>query len=255
VSIIVPVKNGAATLAGCIEALLAQDYPRALTEIVIVDSGSTDDTPRVAARYPVTLLTECDIRTSYAARNRGIAQAGGEVIALTDADCTPAPDWLRRLVGPLADANTGAALGAIEDAPAASLCEELMVHVRPFARPERSGQISGLERLTADARDCWIRGPIQGNVQAGTAHSAKSKTQQGYDDDHDDQHDLTTLRGLGRGQDEHHPRHRQQRYPRGEYQEEVVELLQTNVHVVVTTDSRAAGDGATSCRSRPSRRL
>ena len=43
VSIIVPVKNGAATIAGCIEALLAQDYPPALTEIVIVVAGATGD--------------------------------------------------------------------------------------------------------------------------------------------------------------------------------------------------------------------
>lgn len=139
VSVVVPVKNGAATIAQCIEALLGQDYPRALTEILVVDSGSTDDTRLAVSRYPVTLLGGADVLTSYAARNCGIAHASGDVIALTDADCTPEPDWLRRLVAPLEDPTVGAVAGTVADAPPASLCEEFTARVTPFARPERGG--------------------------------------------------------------------------------------------------------------------
>jgi len=89
VSVVVPVKNGAATIGQCLEALLGQDYPKTLTEILVIDSGSTDHTRLVVSRYPVTLLAEADVLTSYAARNCGIAHASGDVIAFTDADCTP----------------------------------------------------------------------------------------------------------------------------------------------------------------------
>ena len=174
VSVVVPVKNGAATIASCIEALLAQDYPKALTEILVVDSGSTDETQRIVSRYPVTLLAEGDVGTSYAARNCGIAHAGGEVIALTDADCTPAPDWLRHLVAPLADPTVGAALGAIDDARPESLCEEFTERVKPFARPVRSGLgtlLTGnvaIRRTTLDALGMFDeRLPTGGDVDLG----------------------------------------------------------------------------------------
>ncbi|HEV7238274.1 MAG TPA: glycosyltransferase [Thermoanaerobaculia bacterium] len=132
VSVVVPVYDGEATIAACIEALLAQTYPRHLTEIIVVDNGSTDGTCAIVQRHPVTLVTE-SIPTSYAARNRGIAQAVGEVIALTDSDCLPMPDWLTHLVAPLVDPSIGAVLGAIDDAPPQSLVEEFTARVQPFA--------------------------------------------------------------------------------------------------------------------------
>lgn len=139
VSVVVPVQNSESTIAACIEALLAQSYPRELCEIVIVDNDSTDGTHAVASRYPVTLLTESEIHTSYAARNRGIAHAAGEIIAFTDADCVPAADWLAQLVTPFDDLAVGAAVGGVDDAPPASLCEEFTARVKPFARPVRNG--------------------------------------------------------------------------------------------------------------------
>jgi glycosyltransferase involved in cell wall biosynthesis len=98
VSVVVPVYNGASTIGACLEALLAQTYDPALTEIIVVDNNSTDGTPDLVARYPVALLHERDIQTSYAARNRGVAHAGREIVAMTDADCVPEPDWLAQLI-------------------------------------------------------------------------------------------------------------------------------------------------------------
>jgi len=94
VSVIVPVYNDAQRIGKCIEALLNQTYPKEKYEIIIVDNGSTDETREVIKKYPVKLLIEDKIQSSYAARNKGILNADEEVIAFTDADCIPASDWI-----------------------------------------------------------------------------------------------------------------------------------------------------------------
>ena len=94
VSVVVPVFNSPRRVARCIEALLGQTYPRDRYEIIVVDNGSTDNTPEVIQRYKVELVVEDRIQSPYAARNRGIQTARGELIALIDANCTPIADWL-----------------------------------------------------------------------------------------------------------------------------------------------------------------
>jgi glycosyltransferase involved in cell wall biosynthesis len=94
VSVIVPVFNEERRIPDCIEALFAQTYPRERYEVLIVDNGSTDATRQIVQAYPVTLLTEERAQSSYAARNRGLRRARGQVLAFTDADCTPVPVWL-----------------------------------------------------------------------------------------------------------------------------------------------------------------
>jgi glycosyltransferase involved in cell wall biosynthesis len=91
VSIIVPVYNGSRTIDALLTSLLALDYPPDQHEILIVDNKSTDDTRQRIQRYPVTLLEETEIQGSYAARNRGIEAAQGEILAFTDADCVVEP--------------------------------------------------------------------------------------------------------------------------------------------------------------------
>ncbi|MGZ7078243.1 MAG: glycosyltransferase [Thermoanaerobaculia bacterium] len=142
VSVVVPVRNGAATIGACIESLLAQTYPKHLTEIIVVDNGSTDSTRSVVARYPVTLLRETTVLTSYAARNCGIAHAAGDVVALTDADCIASPDWLTHILAPLNDPAVCAVVGAVEDARPESLAEEFTTRIKPFAPPAPRGFMS-----------------------------------------------------------------------------------------------------------------
>lgn len=105
VSVIVPVLNDAARIGRCVEALLAQDHPRERLEIIVVDNGSTDGTREVISRYPVTLLLEDSARTPYIARNRGLERASGEVLAFTDADCTPRPDWITQALRALEESE------------------------------------------------------------------------------------------------------------------------------------------------------
>ena len=113
VSIIVPVRNGKKTIVKLLAALLAQDYPQSHTEIIIVDNGSQDKTREIVKKYPVVLENENSVKSSYAARNKGLSIAKGAIIAFTDADCIPEKNWISEGVRALIEANADMAGGSI----------------------------------------------------------------------------------------------------------------------------------------------
>lgn len=123
VSVIVPVFNGASTIAGCIESLLAVDYPRDRFELLIVDNCSTDATRSILARYPVRVVEEREVQSSYAARNRGADASRSEYLVFTDADCIVERGWLRALVRALQPPEVGGVAGGIEAFPGESAVE------------------------------------------------------------------------------------------------------------------------------------
>lgn len=116
VSVIVPVFDGAATIADCVESLVKLDYPADALEIAVVDNRSTDRTREIVGRYPVRLISEEEVQSSYAARNRGVASTSGEILAFTDADCVVERGWIKALVGALSRAGVGGVAGAIRAA-------------------------------------------------------------------------------------------------------------------------------------------
>ena len=94
VSVIVPARNRVEKLQKCLQALSAQSYPKTRYEVIVVDNDSTQDLPSVCAGDDgVVYVKELGIG-SYAARNTGIRASKGSVIALTDSDCIPSPEWL-----------------------------------------------------------------------------------------------------------------------------------------------------------------
>ena len=110
VSVIIPVRDGSALLDGCLAALGLQDYPGHV-EVLVVDNGSTEDIASVVARHPGTVLLAEPRPGSYAARNRALVSARGKVLAFTDADCTPDPNWIRRAVEELSREPTADMVG------------------------------------------------------------------------------------------------------------------------------------------------
>jgi glycosyltransferase involved in cell wall biosynthesis len=85
VSVIIPVFNGERFLREAVESVLAQQYSP--VEIIIVDDGSTDGTATVAGSFPETVrYLHQRNQGPAAARNRGIEQAQGNLIAFADAD-------------------------------------------------------------------------------------------------------------------------------------------------------------------------
>lgn len=113
VSVVIPVFNDSIRLNSCLSELANQSYPNECFEVVVVDNGSTDDVASVVAKFPFARLIVEARPSQFAARNTGIENARGEVIALTDADCLPARDWLERGVEGLLKSRTDAGKGPI----------------------------------------------------------------------------------------------------------------------------------------------
>jgi glycosyltransferase involved in cell wall biosynthesis len=130
VSVVVPVYNGERDVPDLIECLRSQTYPPDRVEYLLVDNNSRDRTSAIietAAKFPqITIrhLTENQIQSSYAARNKGIHNSKGEIIAFTDADCRPQFDWLENLVKPLADLEVGISAGEIVALPGKTILEQ-----------------------------------------------------------------------------------------------------------------------------------
>ena len=127
VSVVIPVLNAARTLPRTLAALAA--LAPAPDELVFVDNGSTDDTrarltafSAAGAGAKVLVLDE-PRRGASVARNTGARAATGEVVAFTDADCCPRPDWLAGLTAPLADPTVGAVAGRLHSTPPAGVVE------------------------------------------------------------------------------------------------------------------------------------
>lgn len=90
VSVIIPVRDDPEGLETCLRALRAQTLDVSRFEVIVVDNASE---PPVGAIEGVTVVRE-ERPGSYAARNHGIAIARAPVLAFTDGDCSPRPEWL-----------------------------------------------------------------------------------------------------------------------------------------------------------------
>ena len=115
-SVIVPVRDGESTIADCLDAVLATDYPADRREILVIDNGSSDGTAALIQARPVRYLRE-ERRGVSNARNRGIAESRGEILAFVDADCLVEPQWLTELVRPFDDPEVGSVAGDLQHAP------------------------------------------------------------------------------------------------------------------------------------------
>jgi cellulose synthase/poly-beta-1,6-N-acetylglucosamine synthase-like glycosyltransferase len=114
VTVVVAFYNRRAEVASCIGALLGQQFRRPRrVEIVAVDNGSTDGTLEELRQLPIRVL-ECKRRGPAAARNMGIENAQGAIVAMTDSDCVPDIWWLDQLLEPFDEVGIVGAGGRID---------------------------------------------------------------------------------------------------------------------------------------------
>ena len=96
ISIIVPVYNNPRDHRECLSALIASSCSD--SEIIVVDDGSTDDTPSVAAGMGVRVLRLAKNSGPSAARNFGACHARGDILFFVDADVVAMPGAVSRVV-------------------------------------------------------------------------------------------------------------------------------------------------------------
>lgn len=134
VSLVIPGRNCARTLRQCLDAvvpLLGEANSR-LREIIFVDDGSTDETAKLAAKYPVRCLAGTG-RGPGSARNIGWRAATSPLIWFVDSDCVAEPDALAMLLPHLKEEKVGGVGGSYGTMTADSLLSAL-IHEEIIAR-------------------------------------------------------------------------------------------------------------------------
>lgn len=154
VSVVIPVRDGAATIGDALDALETQRYDGPY-EVIVVDDQSSDATREIAERSPVvTRVIGLDGVGPGRARNAGAAVARGPRIAFLDADCQPTPMWLQAGVRALEHAELvigetqprpDRELGAFDRTLGVSGCTPLFESANLFVRRELFQRLGGFE--------------------------------------------------------------------------------------------------------------
>jgi glycosyltransferase involved in cell wall biosynthesis len=182
VSVIVPAFHSDATVEAFLAGLERQSYRD--FELILVDSSPHDRTERIVRDgFPWVVLERSPERLlPHAARNRGAELARGELLAFTDPDCIPRPDWLGRLVA-AHDAGHPVVGGAIELDGGGPL--ERGIHWYKFAWWLAGGPAGPRPDLASAnlmyARGAWAAaGPLQGDRFCGDTVLNWSAQARGY---------------------------------------------------------------------------
>ncbi len=124
ISVVIPVKNERAAVRACIEGIRWQSLADSL-EIIFIDSGSTDGTLEILAKYPVTVHRIPPSEFNHGeTRNLGVRLARGQFVALTVGDARAVDDrWLERM------------LKHFEDPQVAGVCGQQVVPHEPDKNP------------------------------------------------------------------------------------------------------------------------
>jgi glycosyltransferase involved in cell wall biosynthesis len=129
VTFVIPTRNEGKHLARCVRAIRRLTQPSDIVgvEIVIVDSGSTDDTTAIAARTGAFVI-EALGATVARARNEGARHASGDMLAFVDADCELRAEWLLYGLEHLHRPGVAAMGTSLTDPPATSTWVERHWH-------------------------------------------------------------------------------------------------------------------------------
>jgi len=118
VSVVVITKNNVKTVEKCINNLLNQEYSREYYEIVFVDGHSSDGTDEIIEKYaqvyPIIKLYYEEYGTIGYARNVGINESKGDIIAYIDGDAYPPKDWVIKIVDAFNNDDKLAIIGGLD---------------------------------------------------------------------------------------------------------------------------------------------
>ena len=158
ISVVATVLNEGESIRHLLESLVTQVcFP---DEVVIVDGGSRDNTHAILREYesrlPLRIFVEPGCNIS-AGRNRAIAYARGDLIAVTDAGVTLARDWLERITRPLRDNPVIEVVGGFFQADPHTIFEAALgATTLPMANEVNSDTFLPSSRSVAFRRAAWI---------------------------------------------------------------------------------------------------
>jgi GT2 family glycosyltransferase len=139
ISVVIPSYDRPAQLDACLDALGRSTYPREGFEVVVVDDGSPTPLDDIVARHARSLRIALERQPNAgpaAARNRGAAVARGSVLAFTDDDCTPEPNWLTVLARHVAERPGhmigGRAVNVLTSNPFSSASQHLVSYLYEY---------------------------------------------------------------------------------------------------------------------------
>ncbi|MDA8429126.1 MAG: mycofactocin biosynthesis glycosyltransferase MftF [Geobacteraceae bacterium] len=142
ISIVIPVKDRAGELQRCLTSLSLLNYPQEKLQVIVVDDGSSDDSPLVARQFGALLVPSGGTgRGPAAARNVGAAMATGEILAFIDSDCSASPEWLGELLPAFTNPAMAAVGGQVDGMCSASAIDryESIMSSLSLGSRERSG--------------------------------------------------------------------------------------------------------------------
>jgi mycofactocin system glycosyltransferase len=115
ISIVIPVKDRAEELKRCLTSLSTLNYPQEKIQLIVVDDGSSDDSPLVARQFRALLVPSGGTgRGPAAARNVGASVACGEILAFIDSDCSASQEWLNELIPAFSNPAMAAVGGQVD---------------------------------------------------------------------------------------------------------------------------------------------
>ncbi|MBI1864641.1 MAG: glycosyltransferase family 2 protein [Nitrospirae bacterium] len=105
ISVIIPNRNGSATIGKCLEAAFSSRSDP--FEVIVVDDGSEDRSVEIIKRFPCRLIRLERHAGAAKARNVGAREAKGDILFFTDADCLLQEDTLSAAARAFAEAGPG----------------------------------------------------------------------------------------------------------------------------------------------------
>jgi rhamnosyltransferase len=165
ISVIVRARNEAASIGRVLDLVRSQQTPGRAVELIVVDSGSRDATPAIAAAAGARVLEIPGSSFSFGgALNLGAANARGEILVALSAHAFPPDgDWLARLVAPLADSGVACASGERYDPDGHPLTAVVEQDIALATRHPDWGYSNGAGAFRAEL---WRRRPFRTDLPA-----------------------------------------------------------------------------------------
>jgi len=147
ISVLIPNRNGSATISRCLEAIY-RSVTSVSFEVIVVDDASTDDSLNLLRRYPVRIIRFPNHKGTSAARNAAARTARAEILFFIDADCMIRPDTLSRVLRSVRNHGDGTIVGGTyakvpHDPGPFNTFQALFVHYHETRRADRPDYIAG----------------------------------------------------------------------------------------------------------------